>query len=127
MRTDARFFVINHLPPACVTALHLYHPDPWPKKRHHKRRLVQPEFVEAAVRSLAPGGRWIVQSDHEEYFAQIRGLLDKRPELSAVPWNDAGEECGPGWAGTNYEVKYAREGRKIYRAAYAVRTATATA
>ena len=43
MRTDARYFFLNHLPPGCVDTLHLYHPDPWPKARHHKRRLVQGE------------------------------------------------------------------------------------
>ena len=120
MRTDAKWFVMQHLPPDCVAVLHVYHPDPWPKKRHHKRRLVQPDFVAAAIRILAPGGRWRIQSDHEEYFQQIRGLLDGRAELSVVGWED---EYGPGeegWAGTNYEIKYTREGRTIYRIAYAL-------
>ena len=57
MRTDARYLVQNHLPDACVSVLHLYHPDPWPKKRHHKRRLVQADFVRAVVRAEARGSR----------------------------------------------------------------------
>ena len=118
MRTDARYFVMQHLPPASVSVLHLYHPDPWPKKRHHKRRLVQDDFVEAAVRVLTPGGGWLVQSDHEEYFTQIRDLLGRRPELTEVPWDDAAVEIDPDWRGTNYEIKYARDGRAIHRAAY---------
>lgn len=118
MRTDARHFVIHHLPPGCLAALHVYHPDPWPKKRHHKRRLLQPEFVEAAVRALAPDGVWLIQSDHAEYFQIIRALLDGRVELKRIAWDQAGITTGPEWAGTNFEVKYAREGRRIDRAAY---------
>ena len=118
MRTDAKYFVAHHLPAACVSALHVYHPDPWPKKRHHKRRLIQPDFVEAAVRVLTPGGRWLIQSDHEEYFGIIRALLDRRPELAEVTWEETGIVTDGDWQGTNYEIKYAREDRTIYRAAY---------
>ncbi|MBI4718554.1 MAG: tRNA (guanosine(46)-N7)-methyltransferase TrmB [Planctomycetes bacterium] len=118
MRTDARTFVLRSLPPTCLAALHLYHPDPWPKKRHHKRRLVQGDFVAAAVRALVPGARWYVQSDHEEYFAQIRSLLSARAELREL--SDAEFDWqGAEWAaGTNYEIKYRRKGRAIFRAAY---------
>jgi tRNA G46 methylase TrmB len=75
--------------------------------------------VEAAVRVLTPDGGWLVQSDHEEYFTQIRDLLGRRPELTEVPWNDAAVETDPDWRGTNYEIKYVREGLAIHRAAYA--------
>lgn len=118
MRTDAKYFVMEHLPPASVSVLHLYHPDPWPKKRHHKRRLVQDEFVAAAVRVLTPDGRWLIQSDHEEYYMQIRDVLSRRPELTEVSWDDVAVETDPDWRGTNFEIKYARDGRAIHRAAY---------
>lgn len=118
MRTDASIFVMRHLPPSCVSVLHLYHPDPWPKKRHHKRRLVQADFVEAAVRAIRPGGEWLVQSDHAEYFEQIFGLLSAHPELAEIAWDEARGTVSADWKGTNYEIKYAREGRKIYRAAF---------
>jgi tRNA (guanine-N7-)-methyltransferase len=118
MRTDAAHFVRHHLPPACVEVLHLYHPDPWPKKRHHKRRLIQPDFVEAAIRVIAPGGRWLVQSDHAEYYEQIERLLGARLELAAIEWTEAEADPEPNWQGTNFEIKYAREGRTIHRAAF---------
>ncbi len=118
MRMDARHFVINHLPPACVSAWHTYHPDPWPKKRHHKRRLFQKSFVEAALLATVPGGRWLIQSDSEEYFAEIRSMLDAEPCLSAIPFEDPDFGPGDDWQGTNFEVKYARQGRPIHRAAY---------
>jgi tRNA (guanine-N7-)-methyltransferase len=118
MRTDAKFFVINHLPPECVSVLHVYHPDPWPKKRHHKRRLIQPDFVDAAVRVLVPGGMWLIQSDHVEYFDASHTLLGEHRSLTEITWEETGVFTGPEWKGTNFEVKYAREGREIYRAAY---------
>ena len=121
MRTDARFFLIHHLPPACVTAIHLYHPDPWPKKRHHKRRLLQPDFVDAAIRVLAPEAEWLIQSDHEEYFGIIRSQLDSRRELTEIPWPSATRKAGPDWRGTNFEIKYSADGRTIHRVAYAAR------
>ncbi|MCH8966705.1 MAG: tRNA (guanosine(46)-N7)-methyltransferase TrmB [Planctomycetes bacterium] len=118
MRTDARYFVQRHLPPACVSVLHLYHPDPWPKKRHHKRRLVQRDFVEAVARVLVPCGKWLIQSDHEEYFREIVELVGRCPNLIEIPWEETGIEAPPDWQGTNYEVKYARDGRAIFRAVY---------
>lgn len=118
MRTDAAHFFQHHLPPHCVSALHVYHPDPWPKARHHKRRLIQPVFIEAALLALKPGAFWLVQSDHEEYFEEIRGLLDNHPRLGGVTWEETGVDAGEDWAGTNFEIKYTREGRTIYRAAY---------
>ena len=118
MRTDAKHFVMGNLPAACVNVLHLYHPDPWPKKRHHKRRLVQAEFVEAAIRAIVPGGRWLVQTDHAEYFEQIERLLTARPELVRIEWDDTQADPGSDWKGTNFEVKYAREGRAIFRIAF---------
>jgi len=123
MRADARHLMIHHIPPDSLDALHVYHPDPWPKRRHHKRRLFQPEFVEAAVRALKPGAIWAVQTDHAEYFEIIRSLLLARPELRAIPFEGAvcfDAEQSPR---TNYEVKYLREGRRIFRLACTKRNA----
>ena len=118
MRTDAKFLVLHHLPPGCVSVLHLYHPDPWPKKRHHKRRLIQMAFAEAVVRMLVPGGKWFIQSDHEEYFQQIHEVLGACAGLEEISWDEDETQPGPDWAGTNFEIKYAREGRTIHRIAY---------
>jgi len=118
MRTDAKWFVLRSLPRASVSVLHLYHPDPWPKKRHHKRRLVQPDFAEAASRAIEPGGNLLVQSDHEEYFQHIVEVLSKQLEFSPVDWDGAASQVDETWAGTNFEIKYARVGKEIFRAAY---------
>jgi len=118
MRTDARQFVIRHLPPSCMTVLHLYHPDPWPKKRHTKRRIIRPDFIAAVAASLAPDGRWMFQSDHLEYFEEGVALIKEHPQLKTIPWDQADADAGEDWAGTNFEVKYTREGRPIYRQAF---------
>lgn len=117
MRTDAAHFVRQHLAPACLSALHIYHPDPWPKKRHHKRRLIQASFVDAAVIASAPGARWAVQTDHEDYFDQIRGLLLNHPSLGEVPFDDPEFGIDGELSGTNYETKYRVVGRPIHRLA----------
>lgn len=117
LRIDAAHFVRVVCPPASLTALHVYHPDPWPKRRHWKRRLIQPLFVDAAVRALVPGGHWAVQTDHAEYFEQIQALLRGHAELREVPFDDPEFGVEAARVATNYEIKYLKEGRKIYQIA----------
>ena len=121
MRTDARQFVIDRLPDACLSVLHVYHPDPWPKKRHHKRRLFNTRFVDAAIRVLAPGGRWSIQTDHAEYFETMQALTSGRVELSEAPFLDTDAGIPEEGVATNFEIKYRKEGRVIYRLAYVKR------
>lgn len=118
VRTDAKHFVMRRLEPECLDALHVYHPDPWPKKRHHKRRLIDADFAAAAVRALKPNGRWAVQSDHAGYFEVIRSILTSMPELQPVPFDDAEFGTADERTETNYETKYLREGREMYRLAF---------
>ena len=118
MRTDARHFVITRLPPACLDALHVYHPDPWPKKRHHKRRLFNESFVAAAIRVLKPGGRWAIQTDHAEYFQVMCEVTRDRPELTPIEFTESTTVGEAEMLGTNFEIKYRREGRQIHRLAF---------
>jgi tRNA (guanine-N7-)-methyltransferase len=122
LRADARHLIIHQFPAEVLSALHVYHPDPWPKKRHRKRRLFTVEFVDAAVEALRPGGRWAVQSDHAEYFDLIRTLLTNHPYLEPIDFDDADYGTIDERTETNFEVKYLREGRMIYR--HAVRKKT---
>lgn len=118
LRADASDFIRRVCPPASLTALHVYHPDPWPKKRHHKRRLFQREFVEAAIACLKPGARWAIQTDHAEYFAQIELLLRGHPGLVEVLFDDPAWSVEQSRLGTNFETKYLREGRSIHQLAF---------
>lgn len=121
MRTDARHFVIHRLAPGCLSALHVYHPDPWPKKRHVKRRLFQPTFVSAAVEALSPGARLAIQTDHAGYFEQIKEVTAARPELEPIPFVDEDHGTVGQNLQTNFEIKYEREGRTFYRLAFSKR------
>ena len=117
LRSDAAYFMRVICPADSLAALHVYHPDPWPKKRHHKRRLIQPAFLDAAARCLQAGARWAVQTDHAEYFSVIEPLLLNHPSFEPIPFEEAGVELIEGGVATNFEVKYRAEGREIYQIA----------
>ena len=68
---DAVEMLSRQLPDASLAAVLLYFPDPWPKKRHHKRRIVQPAFVAQVARKLEPGGRFRLATDWQHYAEQM--------------------------------------------------------
>ena len=72
---DAVDVVAHMIPPASLSGIHVFFPDPWPKKRHHKRRLLQPAFVHLLASRLQPGGSLHVATDWEAYALQILEVL----------------------------------------------------
>ena len=117
VHTEAGAFVRNYVPDASLRQVHIYFPDPWPKARHNKRRLIQAPFLRELHRVLQPadstgGGRIRIATDHADYFewmqehaAQVTDLFDREPFESP-------ESAGAGeLVGTNFERKYRREGR----------------
>lgn len=74
--------VIRQVEPGSLAGVHVYFPDPWPKKRHHKRRLLQPPFVHELARRLAPGGYLHVATDWQPYAEEILGVLSAEPLLA---------------------------------------------
>lgn len=73
---DAVEVLERQLAPSSVARVHIFFPDPWPKKRHHKRRLIQPEFVALLARVLAPNGTLRLATDWEHYAHHMREVLD---------------------------------------------------
>jgi tRNA (guanine-N7-)-methyltransferase len=71
VRIESSYFLQYLLPPHSASALHIYFPDPWPKKRHHKNRLINERFPELARAALAPGGKVYLRTDAAEYFQQM--------------------------------------------------------
>lgn len=110
VRADGRRFVEAALAPASVHAFHIYFPDPWPKKRQKKRRLLDGIFLEAAATKLVPGGLIRIATDHADYGSGIDPLLETVRALERLPW-DALPPPPP----SHYELKYAAEGRPIWR------------
>ncbi|MDQ2136586.1 tRNA (guanosine(46)-N7)-methyltransferase TrmB [Alcaligenaceae bacterium A4P071] len=78
---DAVEVVRDMIAPDCLAGVHVYFPDPWPKKRHHKRRLLQPTFVAALTSRIAPGGYFHCATDWEEYAHQMLEVLGGEPLL----------------------------------------------
>ncbi len=115
MRTDAVHFLTEFVPDNSVDFFHIYFPDPWPKKRHHKRRFFCPANLEQLIRALKTDGQLKIATDHAEYFEQIRKLTanesDRLEEIEFVP--TAGAEIGE-WVGTNFERKYLKLNIPIY-------------
>jgi tRNA (guanine-N7-)-methyltransferase len=103
---DARD-ALDVLPEGSVARAFLNYPDPWPKRRHHRRRFVTPEHLGPLARVLAPGAEFRIATDIPDYVRQALVEVPKagfRPEASgAVPWDD--------WLSTRYEQKALREGR----------------
>ena len=83
-RTTAEDLLFRLLPPESVDALYVLFPDPWPKKRHHKRRLVTPEVTAAMVRCLKPGAPLLVKSDHPAYAEVIAEVLSATTGLKST-------------------------------------------
>jgi tRNA (guanine-N7-)-methyltransferase len=82
IRHDAIDVVANMIPEASLAGIHVFFPDPWPKKRHHKRRLLQAPFVHLLATRLAPGGYLHVATDWEDYATQILSVLAAEPLLA---------------------------------------------
>ena len=112
VRAEAAFFLSEFVVPASVSVLHIYFPDPWPKARHHKRRLIQPKFMPLIERILVPGGRLQVVTDHKGYWEEnIEPTIRGAAEFTIVDYNRPGSASEGEFVGTNFERKYRREGR----------------
>lgn len=88
IQDDAVEVLEQRIAPASLDAVLVYFPDPWPKKRHHKRRIVQPAFAALVATRLAPAGRFELATDWEQYAEHMLEVLDSTPGLRNT--------CGPG-------------------------------
>ena len=115
---DARRLIATRVPDASVLAVHVYFPDPWWKKRHRKRRIWEPGFVEQVARVLRGRGRLEIATDVESYYLEIMCLLrgDRRFEERSVD-DPARPEHDLDYL-THFERKYRIEGRPIFRARF---------
>jgi tRNA (guanine-N7-)-methyltransferase len=84
MRIEASYFVEYLLPHRAIRALHIYFPDPWPKRKHRKHRLVNEHFVEVAAQTLIAGGHVFLRTDNAEYFTQMKSVFEGNANFRAV-------------------------------------------
>jgi len=127
LRTDATEFLRWRVPGGIVDVIHLYFSDPWPKSRHHKKRVVQDRFLADAWRVLKPGGELRVVTDHDDLWSWDREHFDRWCGGGPCPHHDGQapafaekpfakpESAGDGeLVGTNFERKFRKEGRNFH-------------
>jgi tRNA (guanine-N7-)-methyltransferase len=109
VRADGRLYA-DALALASVRSFHVYFPDPWPKKKQRKRRLLDGVTLEMLADRLEPGGHIRIATDHPGYGATLGPILETVPALERLDW-----ESVPAPPPTHYELKYREEGRPIWR------------
>lgn len=113
VRIESSYFLEYLLPPRSAAALHIYFPDPWPKRKHWKHRLVSERFPEIAARALATGGVIYLRTDDESYFQQMASVFATSQEFQSA---DTPAELSA--LLTDFEEDFQRRGVGTLRAAY---------
>jgi tRNA (guanine-N7-)-methyltransferase len=116
LRGDAIDLLRDHLAPGSLDTVRIFFPDPWPKKRHHKRRLVQAPLVSLVASRLAPGGVLHLATDWEDYAEQMMTVCSAEPDLRNLHADAPG-----GWAPrppwrpvTKFESRAQEDGRRVH-------------
>ena len=111
IQRDAVAVFSEQIPPDSVDAIHIWFPDPWPRRKHHKRRLIQPPFVNLLVQALKPGGKIHAATDWEPYAEHILNTFLAERRLRNVWFNPVQR---PEWRPiTKFEEKGLSAGRNI--------------
>jgi tRNA (guanine-N7-)-methyltransferase len=116
VRIESSYFLRYLLPAHSATALHIYFPDPWPKRKHRRHRLINADFPALARTALIPLGTVYLRTDDPDYFEQMREVFDASPLFEAV--------ATPATLGallTDFERDFIARGVKTLRAAYQIR------
>jgi tRNA (guanine-N7-)-methyltransferase len=110
-RIESSYAVIHLLPESAVSRVHLLFPDPWPKKRHHKNRLVTTEFCAALHRVLGPAGEWLMKSDDGGFLDAAREIVAASGRFAEIAWPAEAFFYPP----TDFEAQWSEAGREIHR------------
>jgi tRNA (guanine-N7-)-methyltransferase len=115
IRADAATLLAQSVPDHDVECFHIYFPDPWPKRRHHKRRFFCHANLHQIIRTLKTGGTLNLATDHADYFQWITDLIRARKDrLEQTEFRPTAGAEQKEWVGTNFERKYRKDNRKIY-------------
>jgi len=125
VQATAETVVEELLAPDSVETFWVNFPDPWPKKRHHRRRLIQPPFLARLAERLVPGGSLHVATDHVGYAEQIDACLAGEPRLENAFAPEPFLREVPGRMPTAYELEWRSEGRALHFWHYRRRAAPA--
>ena len=111
---EAREILREHIPAARVSQFHIYFPDPWPKRKHQRRRVLSEEVLGMLYERLTPAGRVLVSTDYAGYFEAIQEAVQNcgKPWKVAIRKNE--RFAAPDEPMTNYETKYFAAGRDLF-------------
>jgi tRNA (guanine-N7-)-methyltransferase len=113
LRLEFGYTVRYLLPPDSISVAHILFPDPWPKRRHWPRRLIQSDFVRDLAVALEPGGELRFTTDHADYFESAqKAIHDANVLKPAAEWNWAADPK------TDFQQTFDAEGRATYRACW---------
>ena len=115
VRIESAYFLQYLLPPHAASALHIYFPDPWPKKKHRRHRLINEAFPALARAALAPGGTVFLRTDDADYFQQMNEVFEAAKEFEKVETPAALATIT-----TDFERDFNAQGIPTLRAAYKV-------
>lgn len=111
LRLESKYTIEWLFPEASIDRLHLLCPDPWPKERHHKRRLVQQDFLEVLYNTIKPGGEFCFKTDHPEYYEWVCEEMKTFKKFQVQDW--------PGdaffYPKTDFQIQWEAEGKPIHR------------
>ena len=113
LRLEVSYVLEWMVPADSITALHVYFPDPWPKKRHHRRRLIQVPFTELTARALQSNGVVYLRTDHIEYFTQMRAVFDASSHFEKTT-----EPTELLALKTDFEIDFNAEGKPTHHGAW---------
>lgn len=113
LKLEAAYVIEELIPPISVAAYYIFFPDPWPKRRHHRRRLFSPPFMNAVHRTLRADGALHVATDFQEYFEVMCSLLRADPHFSETAAFETSEE-----ERSEFELTFRKAGKPIYRASF---------
>ena len=113
VRIESSYFLRYLLPARSAAALHIYFPDPWPKRKHRRHRLINEQFPALAHAALGPGGTVYLRTDDEDYFAQMTTVFEASPRFRRV-----GTPPDLPALLTDFEKEFQAKGTRTLRAAY---------
>jgi len=119
LRLESQYTLEWLLAESTVSRLHLLCPDPWPKAKHHRRRLVQQNFLTILQKTLTSNGEFLFKTDHPEYFEWVCEEMEtfqaNGGKFSPLPWPDDGEEGSFFYPKTDFQRQWESQGKVIHR------------
>lgn len=114
LRLESSYFLEWFICPGSISRLHYLFPDPWPKARHSKNRLIQDSLIPVIHRALAENGEFLFKTDHEEYFEWVLDHFSRSGLFTQADWN----EDDFFYPKTDFQLQWEEQGKDIFRARF---------